>query len=118
MFVGVPKEVKTDENRVAMTPAGVRELVHSGHVVLVEAGAGAGSMISDERYLAAGAKIVDLAEEVWATSDLVVKVKEPIESEYRFLGINRAQVLFTFLHLAASRTCLDALIQSDNVAIA
>ena len=118
MFVGVPKEVKTDENRVAMTPAGVRELVHAGHIVLVEAGAGAGSMISDERYLAAGAKIVDLAEEVWATSELVVKVKEPIESEYRFLGLNQAQVLFTFLHLAASRTCLDALIQSDSVAIA
>ncbi|HVB00350.1 MAG TPA: hypothetical protein VNE42_03685, partial [Acidimicrobiales bacterium] len=92
MFVGVPREVKTDENRVAMTAAGVRELVHAGHSVLVEAGAGAGSMITDERYVAAGAKIVDLAEEVWARSDLVVKVKEPVASEYPLLGISRGQV--------------------------
>ena len=118
MFVGVPREVKTDEHRVAMTPAGVRELVHAGHVVLVEAGAGAGSMIPDDRYLSAGARIVDLAEEVWSQSDLVIKVKEPIASEYRFLGARRGQVLFTYLHLAASRPCLDALISADNVAIA
>ena len=118
MFVGVPREIKTDENRVAMTPAGVRELVHSGHTVLVEAGAGAGSMITDERYVAAGAKIADLAEEVWARSELIVKVKEPIASEYPFLGINPNQALFTFLHLAASRSCLDALIAAGNVAIA
>ncbi|HUY06780.1 MAG TPA: alanine dehydrogenase [Acidimicrobiales bacterium] len=118
MIVGVPREVKTDENRVAMTPAGVRELVHAGHGVLVEAGAGAGSMISDERYVNAGAKIVDLAEEVWARCDLVVKVKEPIASEFAFLGIHRGQVLFTFLHLAAARGCVDALVQADNVAIA
>ncbi len=118
MFVGVPKEIKTDENRVAMTPAGVRELVHSGHTVLVEGGAGAGSMIADERYVAAGAKIADSAEEVWTRCELIVKVKEPIASEYPLLGINPNQVLFTFLHLAASRPCLDALIAAGNVAIA
>ena len=118
MIVGVPKELKTDENRVAMTPAGVRELVRAGHRVLVEHHAGLGSMIDDERYSVAGAQIVGRADDLWSESELVVKVKEPIAEEYGRLGAREDQVLFTFLHLAASKVCTDALIGAGNVAIA
>lgn len=118
MIVGVPKEVKTDENRVAMTPSGVRELVHMGHRVLIERSAGEGSMIADARYQGAGAQIIDRATDLWAESDLVVKVKEPVASEYPLLAFHRDQVLFTYLHLAASRDCLDAIVSANNVAIA
>lgn len=118
MNVGVPKEIKADENRVAMTPSGVRELVHAGHTVFVEHDAGAGSMIADDRYIAAGAKIVERADDLWAESELVVKVKEPIASEYARLSARPDQVLFTYLHLAASRQCTEALIDARNVAIA
>jgi alanine dehydrogenase len=118
MIIGVPTEVKDDEYRVALTPAGVRELTGAGHDVLVERGAGDGSYIADAEFVATGAKIVDLADDVWATADLVLKVKEPIELEYGRLGARREQVLFTYLHLAASRACTDALVAAGNVAIA
>lgn len=118
MIIGVPKEIKTDEYRVALTPAGVRELTGSGHQVYIERGAGVGSSISDADYEANGAKILDAADDVWADSDLVLKVKEPIGAEYHRLGARKNQVLFTYLHLAASRECTDALVAANNVAIA
>ncbi len=95
----MPREVKQDEYRVAITPAGVRELTLRGHTVLVEAGAGAGSSIPDGEYEAAGARIVASAEDVWGSADMVLKVKEPVEEEYGYL--REGLVLFTFLHLAA-----------------
>src|SRR5664280_3753671 len=118
MIIGVPKEIKTDEHRVALTPAGVRELTSSGHEVLVEHTAGVGSSISDGDYVATGATIVEAADDVWAGSDLVLKVKEPIAAEYARLGARQNQVLFTYLHLAAGRECTDALVAANNVAIA
>jgi alanine dehydrogenase len=116
VLVGVPREVKDNEYRVAMTPAGVREMTLHGHQVLVEHDAGAGSSLPDEEYVGAGAQIVATAEEVWARADLVLKVKEPVESEYGRL--RRGQVLFTYLHLAASRSCTDALLAAGTDAIA
>lgn len=118
MIIGVPSEVKDDEYRVAITPAGVRELTAAGHDVLVEAGAGAGSSFSDAEFTATGAKIVEHAEDVWSSADLVLKVKEPVEIEYPLLGAREDQVLFTYLHLAASRACTDALLAAGNTAIA
>ncbi len=118
MIIGVPKEIKTDENRVALTPAGVRELTHAGHRVLIESGAGVGSSISDEDYAATGATLIPSADDVWAESEMVLKVKEPIAAEYGRLAARPHQVLFTYLHLAASRECTDALIAANNVAIA
>jgi alanine dehydrogenase len=118
MIIGVPKEIKTDEYRVALTPAGARELTGSGHQVYIERGAGVGSSIADADYVANGAKIIDSADDVWAESDLVLKVKEPIGVEYPRLAARKNQVLFTYLHLAASRDCTDALIAANNVAIA
>ena len=102
MIIGVPKEIKKDENRVALTPAGARELSGAGHKVLIERGAGVGSSISDAVYAANGATIVDDADDVWAQSELVLKVKEPIAEEYHRLSARKNQVLFTYLHLAAS----------------
>ena len=116
MRVGVPREVKNREYRVALTPAGVTELVRSGHEVLVERGAGEGSSIPDADYTAVGARIVDDADDVWADADLLLKVKEPIAEEYDRL--RRGQTLFTYLHLAASKECTDALIASGTTAIA
>jgi alanine dehydrogenase len=114
--VGIPREVKDNEYRVAITPAGVRELVAHGHEVVVEKDAGVGSSILDEEYVAAGAAILGTADDVWAEGELVLKVKEPIAEEY---GRMRAdQVLFTYLHLAASRPCTDALLASGTTAIA
>ena len=118
MIIGVPKEIKTDEYRVAITPAGVRELTSAGHTVLIERGAGVGSSISDEDYVATGATIVDDVDDVWAGSEMVMKVKEPIAAEYHRLGARKNQVLFTYLHLAAGRECTDALLAAKNVAIA
>jgi len=114
--VGIPREVKNNEFRVAITPAGVHELVRHGHQVVIEQGAGLGSSIPDEEYVAAGAKILAGADEVWATSDLLLKVKEPIAEEYHRL--RKDQTLFTYLHLAASKECTDALIESGTTAIA
>ncbi len=118
MIVGVPAEVKDDEYRVAITPAGVRELAAAGHEVLIERGAGLGSSISDAEFVATGAKLVESPDDVWATADLVLKVKEPVAVEYARLGARRDQVLFTYLHLAASRPCTDALLAAGNTAIA
>ncbi|WP_165951297.1 alanine dehydrogenase [Streptomyces aquilus] len=114
--VGIPREVKNNEFRVAITPSGVHELVRHGHQVVIEQGAGVGSSIPDEEYIAAGAKILGTADEVWATADLLLKVKEPIAEEYHRL--RKDQTLFTYLHLAASKECTDALIESGTTAIA
>jgi len=116
MKVGIPKELKNHEYRVAITPAGVHELVRSGHEVFVEKNAGAGSRIPDEDFAAAGAAILPDADEVWQTGDLILKVKEPIAEEYHRL--RKGQVLFTYLHLAASRECTDALLDAGVTAIA
>jgi alanine dehydrogenase len=118
MIVGVPSEVKDDEYRVALTPAGVRELCAAGHDVLVERGSGIGSSISDADFVATGAKIVEHPEDVWSAADLVLKVKEPVEHEYPRLALRAGQVLFTYLHLAASRPCTEALLAAGNTAIA
>ncbi len=118
MIIGVPKEVKPDEYRVAITPAGVRELTSAGHAVLVESGAGMGSSIPDADFISTGAKVIDDADEIWAESDMVLGVKEPIPEEYPRLGLRNGQVLFTYLHLAASRPCTDALLEAGNTAIA
>ncbi|GAB3887335.1 hypothetical protein GCM10027612_26010 [Microbispora bryophytorum subsp. camponoti] len=116
MKIGVPAEVKNHEYRVAATPAGVHELVRHGHEVDVQRGAGLGSHITDEEYLAAGAKLVESADEVWAESEMILKVKEPIAEEYHRLRAD--QILFTYLHLAASRPCTDALLAAGTTAIA
>ncbi len=116
MRIGVPREVKNHEYRVALTPAGAHELTRHGHHVLVERGAGIGSAISDGDYEEAGARILGTADEVWSAADLLLKVKEPIEQEYHRL--RRDQVLFTYLHLAASRECTQALLDSGTTAIA
>ncbi len=116
MRVGVPREVKNREYRVALTPAGVTELVRAGHTVLVERAAGEGSSIPDADYVAAGASIVAEADDVWADADLLLKVKEPVEEEYHRL--RAGQTLFTYLHLAASKECTDALVASGTTAIA
>jgi alanine dehydrogenase len=115
MLVGVPREVKNHEYRVAITPAGVLELVHHGHDVLVESGAGAGSSLPDRDYAEAGARIVPTADDVWA-ADLVLKVKEPTPEEYGRL--RRGQILFTYLHLAANLDCTRALVDAGVTAIA
>ncbi|HLN15821.1 MAG TPA: alanine dehydrogenase [Acidimicrobiales bacterium] len=118
MIVGIPTELKEDEYRVAMTPAGVRELTSAGHTVHLEQGAGIGSALPDELYTRVGAKLVSDPDELWAESDLVCKVKEPIPEEYHRLGLRRDQVLFTYLHLAASKSCTEALLAAGNTAIA
>lgn len=116
MLVGVPREVKNHEYRVAITPAGVVELVHRGHEVLIETQAGTGSSFPDSDYLAAGAKIAPSADETWAAADLVLKVKEPVAEEYPRL--RDGQILFTYLHLAANRECTKALVDSGVTAVA
>src|ERR1700749_1333603 len=116
MKVGVPAEVKNHEYRVAITPAGVHELVRHGHEVVIESGAGVGSSIPDEDFTGAGAKMLPTADDVWQTADLVLKVKEPVAQEYH--RMRRDQVLFTYLHLAASRPCTDALMSSGITSIA
>ncbi|MFI5927818.1 alanine dehydrogenase [Micromonospora sp. DT44] len=116
MKVGIPREVKNHEYRVAITPAGVNEFTRSGHQVFVESGAGVGSSITDEEFAAAGAKILATADEVWDTAELVLKVKEPIAEEYH--RMREGQVLFTYLHLAASKECTDALVDRKVTGIA
>jgi alanine dehydrogenase len=114
--IGVPRELKIHEYRVAMTPAGVLELTRRGHDVIVERGAGAGCAFPDETYLAAGAQIVPLADDVWAQAQLVLKVKEPAPEEYH--RMRKGQILFTYLHLAASAECTLALLEARTDAIA
>ena len=119
MKVGVPKEVKNHEYRVAITPVGTHELTQHGHDVYVETGAGAGSLISDEEYVAAGARIVDsaaAADEVWDTADLVLKVKEPVAEEYS--RMREGQTLFTYLHLAADQPLTEELVRRKVTAVA
>jgi alanine dehydrogenase len=116
MLVGVPAEVKSHEYRVAITPAGVHEFTRHGHSVMVEGGAGLGSSIPDREFAAAGATIVSDAESVWDKAELILKVKEPIGAEYELL--QPGQVLFTYLHLAASRDCTQALLKSRVTGIA
>ena len=115
MLVGVPKETKVRENRVGLTPAGVRALVGHGHKVLVQKGAGTGSGITDELYERAGGNLVTSAADAWA-ADLVVKVKEPTPAEYRYL--RPKQILFTYLHLAADRQLTEELVEKRVTAIA
>jgi alanine dehydrogenase len=116
VLVGIPKEVKNNEFRVSTTPAGVHALAVAGHTVFVEKGAGVGSAITDADYVKAGATIVDTADEVWAKSEMIIKVKEPVPEEYQ--RMRSGQILFTYLHLAASRECTDAIIKSGITAIA
>jgi alanine dehydrogenase len=116
MLVGVPKEIKVHESRVALTPEGAAELIRAGHSVVVEKGAGLGSAITDADYIAAGAIIEEDVLKIWSTAHMILKVKEPIEVEYPRL--RKDQILFTYLHLAASKPCTDALIASGTTAIA
>jgi len=116
MRIGIPTETKNNEFRVAITPAGVAALTQRGHEVLVQAGAGEGSAITDEEFKAVGAQLISTAEQVWADADLLLKVKEPMPTEYGLL--RHGQILFTFLHLAASRPCTDALLASGTTSIA
>jgi alanine dehydrogenase len=116
MLVGVPKEIKVLEARVALTPEGASEFIRAGHKVVVEKGAGLGSAITDEQYIAAGATIESDVEKIWRDAEMILKVKEPIEAEYPRL--RAGQILFTYLHLAASKPCTDALLASGTTAIA
>ncbi|HLT56515.1 MAG TPA: alanine dehydrogenase, partial [Bacillota bacterium] len=116
MIIGVPKEIKNNENRVAMTPAGVVNLVNAGQTVLIESGAGLGSSFTDEEYRNAGAEIIESASEVWEKADMIMKVKEPLESEYKYF--RKGLVLFTYLHLAAEPALTKALVENEVTAIA
>lgn len=116
MIVGVPGEIKNNENRVGLTASGVHELTMRGHRVVVQSGAGVGARISDDEYRAAGARVLESADEVWAEAELIVKVKEPLEQEYP--RMRRGQVLMTYLHLAADRPLTDALLESGVTSIA
>lgn len=115
MIIGIPKEIKTLENRVSMTPGAVGSLVRQGNEVLVEAGAGLGSGLSDEEYVAAGAKMVSSAEEAWG-AEMVIKVKEPLPEEFKYL--RKDMILFTYLHLAAAKELTDALLEAGTIAVA
>jgi alanine dehydrogenase len=114
--IGVPAEIKNNEYRVACTPSGVHELVRHGHRVLVEKGAGTGSSLPDEDFVAAGAVMLATADEVWGDADMILKVKEPVEEEYHRL--RKDLILFTYLHLAASPSCTSALLEAGTTAIA
>ena len=110
MKIGVPTEIKAQENRVALTPAGAERLVHAGHTVSVQAGAGLGSGLPDESYAGVGARILPSAAAVFGEADMILKVKEPLASEWPLL--RKGQTLFTYLHLAASRELTDALVKT------
>lgn len=116
MIIGVPKEIKNNENRVGMTPAGVAELVKRGHTVYVQHTAGTNSGFSDDTYTAVGAQILPTIEAVYATADMIVKVKEPIAPEYKL--IKKGQVLFTYFHFAADRELTEAMLKSGSICIA
>lgn len=116
MIVGIPKEIKPEENRVAMTPAGAEVMRMKGHAVLVEKTAGVASGFSDEAYLAAGAELVETPQEIYARAEMVMHVKEPLASEYDLLRPD--QIVFTYLHLAANRELTEAMINSGCIAIA
>ena len=116
MIIGVPKEIKEQEQRVALLPSAVDQLIKRGHTVLAEKNAGVGSGYPDQEYKRAGAEIVDLAKDVWARADMIVKVKEPLPAE--FLHLRKGQILFTYLHLAASKSLTEALLKSGVTGIA
>lgn len=116
MIIGVPKEIKNNENRVALTPAGTKELVKRGHSVMVQANAGAGSGFSDDGYVKAGARIIPAPEEIFATAEMIMKVKEPIEQEYKL--IRKDQLVFTYFHFASSEPLTHAMIASGAVCLA
>jgi alanine dehydrogenase len=116
MIIGVPKEIKTNENRIALVPAGAEAFVTRGHTVQIEKGAGLGSGFPDEAYVAAGARILSTADEVWAKSDMIMKVKEPIASEWP--RMRAGQVIYTYFHFAASEELTRAVIASRAIAIA
>jgi len=116
VIIGIPKEIKNNEFRVSATASGVHAYVASGHTVLVEKNAGTGSGISDADYIAAGAKIIDSADEIWQKAEMIQKVKEPIEIEYK--RMRKGQILYTYLHLAANKACTQAIIDSGITAIA
>jgi alanine dehydrogenase len=116
MKIGIPKEIKNNENRVGMTPAGVNELVKHGHEVFVQHTAGEGSGFSDDDYLSVGASIVPTIEETYAVADMIIKVKEPIEPEYKL--VKRGQLLFTYFHFACDRELTEAMIESGGVCLA
>ena len=116
MKIGVPREIKNHEYRVAITPAGVMEMVRHGHEVFIEQDAGIGSSISNEEYVKAGAKMLATADEVWQTGDMIMKVKEPIAAEYD--RMRDGQLLFTYLHLAAEQKCTDALLNKKVTGVA
>ena len=116
MIIGIPKEIKQQENRVSLLPSAADQLARRGHTVLVQKNAGVGSGYPDEDYLEAGAKIVETAEEVFAKADMIVKVKEPLPAEYGLL--RKGQILFTYLHLAASKSLTEALLKSGVTGIA
>lgn len=116
MIIGVPKEIKANENRVSLIPGGAEALVQAGHTVLVETGAGVGSGFEDDAYRAVGAKVLGTAAEVWAAAEMIMKVKEPIEPEWPLM--RRDQVIFTYLHFAASEALTRAVMESGAIAIA
>ncbi len=116
MKVGIPREVKNNEFRVAITPSGVNELTNHGHQVFLEREAGVGSAIPDDAFVAAGAQILETADDVWGTADMVLKVKEPVAEEYH--RMRKDQVLFTYLHLAADKACTDALLAAGTTGVA
>lgn len=116
MIIGVPKEIKNNENRVGLTPAGVKELVAHGHKLYVQHTAGEGSGFPDEEYKAAGAEILPTIEDVYGIAEMIIKVKEPIEPEYKL--VRKGQILFTYFHFACDRPLLDAMMQSGAVCIA
>ena len=111
MIIGVPKEIKPQENRIGAVPAMVLELVEAGNTVLIERGGGLGAGISDEEYTAVGAELVDGASEVYGRAEMIVKVKEPLAAEYEL--IREGQILFTYFHFAASRELTDAMLASN-----
>ncbi len=114
MIIGVPKEIKTNENRVALVPAGSEALVHAGHTVLVEKGAGTGSGFTDEQYVSTGAEQVDTPDDVWERADMIIKVKEPIEVEWP--RMREGQLMFTYFHFAAAEELTAAVIDSGAIA--
>jgi alanine dehydrogenase len=116
MIIGVPKEIKNNENRVALTPAGVAEMLKNGHSVYVQSSAGMGSGFSDEDYIHAGAKILPTIEEVYAIAEMIMKVKEPIESEYKL--IKKDQILFTYFHFASGKPLTMAMIENGSICLA
>ncbi|HNW50131.1 MAG TPA: alanine dehydrogenase [Prolixibacteraceae bacterium] len=116
MIIGIPKEIKNNENRVALTPAGVAEFVKNNHDVFVQRQAGTGSGYQDEDYVAAGAKMLETIEEVYGVSEMIIKVKEPIQPEYGL--IKKDQIIFTYFHFASSEALTKAMIQSDSICIA